>query len=650
MKRSSGSVWRVLTSLAIGIAVALVYLRVDTVAFQADSLALDSLTATRLSPGTVDPRLVLLEIDDDSLADLGGWPLPRSVYARIVSALEAAGAKCIAFDILFTERSENPQDDAAFVDAVSRFNVVLPIEADSVNVEMDKQREILDTSIILAPPDAEVRFEDLSVLSPPFAELAFAASGLGHVMLPPDRDDVTRRVPLLRKGPDGLIPSLSLRLAMNALNVTPDQVEVLATGELQMPVPGESKPVRVPVDERGHMLLSFPGAGAEGMPCQSFAAQLSALEEFPEDMRRSYEGKIVFVGASFQLSGDLGMTRSSGQVPLFQLHAAATNAILTGRFLRAVQRLVVAAAAAVLPLIIGGLYGGRALSNTVATFLLIALFLGISWALFNFAGLVVSFLPAVAALAITGVANVAHLYRGEVRLRKHVRDALSKFAPSELVDFTDNRHRRIDSSLRTRRELTVFFVDLVDFTRYCDESEPEEVVDALDDFYRLVADAVQSESGYISKMLGDGMLCLFDKPRHGSKEGRSGRAAHKIMSHLELLNAQRRRQGMRPLETRIGIGTGHVTVGVVGGGERLDYTVIGRVVNLSSRLASAAAPNGVMADGSTAARLKASAVCRLTEQQVDLKGINRPVTAYVVSFPDMEGARRDDDHEETTES
>ena len=644
MSRSSGSILRLVMALVIGGGVALVYLFVPDVTAWVDSFELDGLIETRLRPPAVDPRLVLLEIDDDSLGELGGWPFPRSVYARMVRALTKAGAKCVAFDVLFTDRSD-PSEDDAFVKAVTGFNVVLPLDAESENLQPEQLEEILASSTIMASSHSEGRFEDLSVFSPPFPDLAAAASGLGHVILVSDQDKTYRRIPLLLEGPDGLIPSLSLRLAMTAFDVTPDQVEVLRSGALRMPLPEGGKPLHVPFDEQGNMLFDFPGAGKEGLPCQSFAEQLSALEEYSKDMRRSYEGKIVFIGAGFEVSGDFGRTTSSGRIPLFYFHAATTNTILTGRFLRPVPRLVVVVTAVLLPLIIGGLYGGRPVANSAATFLFIALVLGASWALFNFAGIVMSFLPAVGSVAVTGAANVAQLYRGEVRLRKHVRDALGKFAPSELVDFADDRNQRIDSSLRTRRELTVFFVDLVDFTRYCDQSEPEEVVDALDSFYRIVADSVRSEGGYISKMLGDGMLCLFDKPRRGSKEGRSGRAAYKIMSKLRLLNEDRHRGGLRPLGTRVGIGTGHVTVGVVGAGDRLDYTVIGRVVNLSSRLASAAAPNGVMADEATAARLPASAGCRVTEQQVDLKGINRPVTAYAVSFPDLEESQGEVDHE-----
>jgi len=635
MNRATGSVWRVVTSLAIGVAAALVYLRIDAVTFRADSFALDKLIETRLGPPAADPRLVLLEIDDLSNDEIGEFPYPRSVYGRMVSALKKAGAKCVALDVLFTHPAD-PEEDAALAKAVSRFDVVLPLDAQSEDLHPERLEEILGTSIILAPPDCEVRFEDLSIFSPPFPELASAASGVGHVIIAADGDGVYRRAPLLMEGPDGLIPSLSLRLAMMTLDVTPDDVEVLKSGTVRIPLAESGESLHIPLDERGNVLIDLPRAGREGIPSQSFADQLSALETYPKDMRRSYEGKTVLIGAGFEWSGDFGTTGSRSSIPLFYVHALMANSILTGRFLRPAPRLAAALAAIVLPLIIGVLYSGRPAANTVATLVFIGLVLGAAWALFNFAWIVVSFLPAVAAVAVTGASNVALLYRGEVRLRKHVRDALAKFAPSELVGFADDRNRRIDSSLRTRRELTVFFVDLVDFTRYCDESEPEEVVDALDSFYRLVAEAVRSEGGYISKMLGDGMLCLFDKPRRGSKEGRSGRAAHEIMGNLLLLNGDRRREGLRPLETRIGIGTGHVTVGVVGGGDRLDYTVIGRVVNLSSRLASAAPANGVMADEATAARLTASAVCRLTEQQVNLKGISRPVAAYAVSFPDLE--------------
>ena len=128
-----------------------------------------------------------------------------------------------------------------------------------------------------------------------------------------------------------------------------------------------------------------------------------------------------------------------------------------------------------------------------------------------------------------------------------------------------------------RRTVTVLFVDLQGYTRFAERHRPEEVVTMLNQFFRVVVAVVNREGGWINKFEGDAALCLFgapqDEPDHAA---RALRAATGIPRELEQTDGL--------LRAGIGVATGEVLAGFVGTPERFEYTVIGDVVNLASRL------------------------------------------------------------------
>jgi len=145
-----------------------------------------------------------------------------------------------------------------------------------------------------------------------------------------------------------------------------------------------------------------------------------------------------------------------------------------------------------------------------------------------------------------------------------------------------------------RRDVTVLFVDLRGYTHYSEHHSPEEVVAMLNRFFRVVVAVVNREGGWVNKFEGDAALCLFgapgDQPDHAA---RALRAATTIPRELTFSTV--------PLTAGIGVATGPVVAGFIGTPERYEYTVIGDVVNLASRLCELAKDvrPGVLADQRT---------------------------------------------------
>jgi adenylate cyclase len=165
-------------------------------------------------------------------------------------------------------------------------------------------------------------------------------------------------------------------------------------------------------------------------------------------------------------------------------------------------------------------------------------------------------------------------------------------------------------------ELSLLFMDVRDFTGYSERVGPHEVVAGLNELYDRVVPIVTEHGGHANKFIGDGLLAVFGAPaRFDDHADRAVAAALEIAT----LNESRHISGLR---VGVGVNSGEVVVGTVGGGGRLDFTVIGDAVNTASRVEAATRETGddVLITAATRERLQATH-CDWTERDsVELKG------------------------------
>jgi adenylate cyclase len=134
------------------------------------------------------------------------------------------------------------------------------------------------------------------------------------------------------------------------------------------------------------------------------------------------------------------------------------------------------------------------------------------------------------------------------------------------------------------RNVCVMFLDIRNFTAFCEDKSPEEVVDYLNDVFEATIDAVVSRHGIVNKFLGDGYMAVFGAPIHEDNASRAGvDAALDIVERIEKLVAA---GTIPPTKVGIGLHTGDAVVGNIGSAQRREYTVIGDVVNVASRIES----------------------------------------------------------------
>lgn len=183
------------------------------------------------------------------------------------------------------------------------------------------------------------------------------------------------------------------------------------------------------------------------------------------------------------------------------------------------------------------------------------------------------------------------------------------------------------------QEVAVLFSDIVGFSTLCSRKTAGQVVEMLNDYFDIMVDCVQREQGWVNKFIGDAIMALFS-PLPGL-ESPSVRA---VRAGLAMQKADRQQNLSRaePILTRIGINTGNVILGLIGGGERKDYTVIGDEVNRAQRFESKCTPGSVLVSENTwntASPTVAPAGICLAErvEGLALKGIATPVTAWLLT-------------------
>jgi adenylate cyclase len=131
----------------------------------------------------------------------------------------------------------------------------------------------------------------------------------------------------------------------------------------------------------------------------------------------------------------------------------------------------------------------------------------------------------------------------------------------------------------------VLFCDIRDFTRLSGTLDAREIVDLLNDVLARLVDVVFEHGGTLDKFLGDGLMAVFGAPlSSGRDEEMAVRAAVRMQEEVDRFNGERKARDLAPIRVGIGVHSGDVVAGSIGSLRRLEYTVIGRTVNLASRI------------------------------------------------------------------
>ena len=277
-------------------------------------------------------EVVIVAVDDASVASLGRWPWPRGRMAELIGLLSRAGAKAIAVDAVFlpAEEERASGNDRILGEAVQKAgNILLPFyftlgKSREERKKADAPSPVLSSSYLLF--DDPKKFSDF----PPPAgveiftsvpEVMRGARAMGHINVLPDADGKVRRDPLIIQHDGHYYPAFSIQVAAAALG--------LSRGDLKVNV-GQSirlGKVTVPTDSQGKMLISYYG-GSQSIPHQPCIDVLAG--RIPPD---AFKNKVVLVGVTAAGAYDLLATPFSPRFSGVEKHAHAVAGILQGRFI-----------------------------------------------------------------------------------------------------------------------------------------------------------------------------------------------------------------------------------------------------------------------------------------------------------------------------
>lgn len=212
---------------------------------------------------------------------------------------------------------------------------------------------------------------------------------------------------------------------------------------------------------------------------------------------------------------------------------------------------------------------------------------------------------------------------------QNLQQAFHQFAPQRVVEEVIKRGVSTSGEIR---EVTVLFADIVEFTAMSETLNPEILVRMLNGYFEAASTAVTHHGGHVAKFIGDGVMAIFGAPENNVWHSLDAViAALSMREATAKYNQELRKQGLPPIDVRVGVHKGNVVAGVVGSSENLEYTVIGDVVNTAARIESLTRKHGV--DILISADVRPALDRRFKLRQLPpeyVKGKAEPVVTYAV--------------------
>jgi adenylate cyclase len=560
-------------------------------------------------------EVVIAAVDDKSIAELGRWPWPRSVEARLVHALRGYHVAVIGFDMLFSERDSadvqrkailgqlsaegvklgraretlGGSNDGAFADAIKQqgatylgyaFNSHRIEETGQVDLSGYRRQPLepppLAYNIVQKAPGAsDQMLLKARAYLPPVLILNRAAAGVAYVDIDADSDGLMRSYPAVIDFNGRYCVPLFMAVVDAAANHAPLRLGLGPSGVTRITIGG----VEVPVDELGHMMIHFRGR-AGTIPYYS-VADIISHRVAAQDLR----GKIVFVGVTGHALGDRFVTPVGGDFPGVEIQATAADTLLRGDIVRRSGELEVfeewIGIGLGLAITIAGAFISAIASFAVAALLAAGFFAADSYILYHYHLLIGIVFPLITLVA-TYLAVVSYRYITEGLEKRHLRLAFEHYLnPDVIASVVDNpQGLKLGGE---RRHLSILFSDIINFTARAERSAPEPLVALLNTYMTAMINVIFETGGVVDKLMGDGIMAFWGAPVSVPNPARQAvECALRMFEELERLRQHDER--FKDVNIGIGIATGEAVVGNFGGERHFDYSVIGDTVNLASRI------------------------------------------------------------------
>lgn len=606
-----------------------------------------------------DERIVILDIDEKSLGEIGRWPWSRGLMAELTDKLfERYGVALVGFDVVWSERDSSSgievldalartelKKDQEFQKSYSRLRPTLDFDARFaeslkgrpvvLGYYFNSEAGAVRANALPAPVLARGTFAGAKVLIPQWAGYTGnlpvyleSGAGAGHFNPAPDFDGISRRVPLVVEFDGEYYEALSLAMVRAVL--------ARGSGEVARVAPGfpEERPdalewldvggIKVPVDESASALIRFRGKKGS-FPYFSLADVLRDRVE-PKEL----QGKIVLVGTTAPALQDLRATPVDAAFPGVEIHANMIVGILDNEikfrpwYTAGAEILLLAFVGVLLAVLIPRL---AALSATFTAVSAMALIVALNVAAWQ-GGLVLPLASSLLMAAAIYTMNMAYGYFVESRAKRQLAGRFREYVPPEIVEKMELDPEQYDKPKSA--ELTILFSDIRGFTSISETLSPEELRDYINEYLTEMSSIIRDRHrGTLDKYIGDAIMAFWGAPMDDPQHAR-----HAVLAALEMqracaaLNVRLAARGWRRLQIGVGVNSGTVRVGNMGSRVRRAYTAMGDAVNVASRLEGRTKTYGVGILVGEATRSRVQDVVFREIDRIRVKGKDEAVTIY----------------------
>ncbi|NNE39037.1 MAG: adenylate/guanylate cyclase domain-containing protein [Gammaproteobacteria bacterium] len=568
-------------------------------------------------PDTIDPTIVIVDIDEKSLAEIGRWPWSRDKLAVLVSKLfNDYGVFIIGFDIFFREYDDSSgirilkQLGEQRLSTIPEYQEII----DTLETELDFDQQFIDSlyqglvvlgytffseqedsalirSGALPPPvitkqEVQGRFipaQSYVGYGANLPEIQAAAVSAGHTTPSIDEDGVVRRVPLLIEFEGDFYESFSLAITRLILGI--DKIIPVFTdqGTANSDYPEMEwlalDQVFIPVDANVQALVPFRKKNSFNYVS---AVDVITGRADPETL----SGSIVLIGTSAKGLFDLRATPIDSEFPGVEIHANLISGMLDQSikmepaYTQGIEFLQLVLSGLILSLVL------PFLSPVIATLVTITIFcatVGLNlyfWA----SNLVVPLAATLLLISIIYLMAMSYGFFVEQRGKRQLSHLFGQYVPPELVDEMNDDPSTYTQNARNR-EMTVLFSDIRNFTTISEGLRPEDLSQMLNEYLTPMTQLIYDHRGTIDKYIGDAVMAFWGAPLNDRDHARHALFTGLAMiERVHAISDEFVERGWPEIRIGVGINTGTMSVGDMGSIFRMSYTVLGDAVNLGSRL------------------------------------------------------------------
>ncbi|MCT7956442.1 CHASE2 domain-containing protein [Laspinema palackyanum] len=533
----------------------------------------DAMTRIRPDPGP-DPRLLIVEITEQDIANQGTWPFSDRLFAEVLEELQRHQPIAIGLDIVRDIPTEPGHQE--LLAQLQQPNVI----AITTLGNEEKQRVSAPAGISAE----QIGFNDIAI----------------------DPDGRVRRNLMFASQDGTTFPSFSLQLARFYLKNQGIEPMLTEAQEYQL---GNAIFSKLKFNSGGYQSLDAGGYQTLlNYRTESVARKISFTEAIARDFDPEWvRDKIIFIGATAPTLKDLFYTpysRGIGQLkmPGVVIHGQKSSQILSAVLDDKPLFWFMPEWGEILWIVFWGMSGSLVVQRfhnsmmiTGSVFIALGLIFSIGYSLILTGGWIPLAAPATAFIC-TSLFGVMYQRQLAGKQQQMVMNLLGQQTSPEIATaLWTERDRLLESGMLPWQTLkaTILFTDLKNFSTLSETKTPEELMTWLNPYLSAMTDEVLNHHGIVNKFTGDGIMAAFGvpipstTPEQIAKDAENAVSAALAMSRkLQELNQTWQQEGLPKVQMRIGIFTGPITVGSLGGKHRLEYGIIGDSVNTASRLES----------------------------------------------------------------